>query len=202
MSDPQSARVIPNVPAGNSVRERLTLRNGVGLWRYMWLRVRFRRSLHSGLFFMDSGADIRITPQAQIRFGRGVRFMRDFTGHFSGELTIGDGVFFNRGCHVVALNQLTIGDHCLFGEMVSIHDENHIMTRGAEPITTRGWQTAPITIGRNVWVGAKATILAGVCIGDNAVIGANAVVTHDIPAYCVAAGIPARVIRTLADDPL
>ena len=55
--------------------------------------------------------------------------------------------------------------------------------------------TAAVTIGNNVWIGAKATITKGVTIGDNAVIGAGAVVTHDIPADCLAVGVPARVVR-------
>ena len=54
---------------------------------------------------------------------------------------------------------------------------------------------APIVLGRNVWVGSNATILQGVAIGDNAVVGAGAVVTHDIPANSVATGIPAKVVK-------
>lgn len=56
---------------------------------------------------------------------------------------------------------------------------------------------APITIGNNVFIGARATILPGVTVGDNVVIGASAVVTRDLPSDCVAAGIPAKPIRTL-----
>lgn len=95
------------------------------------------------------------------------------------------------------VNSLEIGDNSIFGERVSIHDENHVIGCGPEPIASRGWETAPIVIGKNVWVGSKATILQGVRIGDNAVIGANAVVTRDVPANSVAVGIPARVIRQI-----
>jgi acetyltransferase-like isoleucine patch superfamily enzyme len=90
---------------------------------------------------------------------------------------------------------LVIGDHCLFGEGVSIHDENHRGGRGDLPVARRGFTTAPIFIGRNVWVGAKATILQGVTIGDNAIVGAHAVVTRDVPANMLALGVPARVAR-------
>lgn len=175
---------------------RLTARNLSALCRYVWLRLRYR-NLGVGVFFVDRGADIIIGSRARISFGHGLRCMRDFTGHFYGHVSIGDGVFFNRGCHVVAHEALSIGNHCLFGEMVSIHDDNHIPGRGSEPIASRGLRTAPITIGDNVWVGAKATILAGVSIGDNAVIGANAVVTRDVPANSIAVGIPARVVREI-----
>ena len=177
-----------------SVLRLLTVRNWAGFCRYILLRLRFH-NLRVGLFFLDRGAHMDVGPNARIRFGRGVRFMRDFTGHFYGDVTVGDGVFFNRGCYVAAYSGLTIGNHCLFGEGVSIHDENHVVGRGFEPIATRGFEVKPIVIGNNVWAGAKATILQGVHIGDNAVIGANAVVTRDVPADTIVGGIPARVLR-------
>jgi acetyltransferase-like isoleucine patch superfamily enzyme len=175
---------------------RFTARNLAGLLRYLLLRLRYR-NFRVGLFFVDRGADIRIGPAARVRFGRGTRFMRDFSGHFYGEVTIGANVFFNRGCNIVVHEALFIGDNCLFGEMVSIHDENHVAGRGPEPLSSRGFLTAPVVIGANVWVGAKATIVPGVHIGNNAIIGANAVVTRDVPANTVAVGIPARVVREI-----
>ncbi|MCA1779929.1 MAG: hypothetical protein LC637_11255 [Xanthomonadaceae bacterium] len=60
-----------------------------------------------------------------------------------------------------------------------------------------GFTTAPVEIGNNVWIGAKATITKGVKIGNNAVVGANSVVTSDIPAGVLAAGVPARILRTI-----
>ncbi len=170
------------------------------VWRYLILRLRFQRNLDAGLFFVHRGGDIDIGPDAQVRLGFPVHFMQEFTGRFYGQVTIGDNVFFNRGCYVAVHEALRIGDNCLFGEHVSIHDENHHLGRGSDPIGARGFTTAPIVIGANVWVGAKATILQGVRIGDNAVIGANAVVTRDIPPNAVAVGIPARVVRELQPD--
>lgn len=184
-----------------SVLRLLTVRNSAGFCRYILLRLRFH-NLRVGLFFLDRGAHMDVGPNARIRFGRGVRFMRDFTGHFYGDVTVGDGVFFNRGCYVAAYSGLTIGNHCLFGEGVSIHDENHVVGRGFEPIATRGFEVKPIVIGNNVWAGAKATILQGVHIGDNAVIGANAVVTRDVPADTIVGGIPARVLREVKESSL
>jgi acetyltransferase-like isoleucine patch superfamily enzyme len=93
--------------------------------------------------------------------------------------------------------QLTISSNCLFGEGVSIHDENHIVSCGDDPVGERGFVVKPVSIGNNVWVGAKATILSGVRIGENAVIGANAVVTHDVPTYTIVGGVPARVLREI-----
>lgn len=179
-----------------TVIRRFTPRNLAGLFRYLALRVRHRR-LRAGLFYIGSGGDFQVGPRAHVSLGSGLRIMRNFTGQFYGRVTIGDDVFFNQGCHVVALEELRIGDHCLFGEMVTIYDENHIPGREATPIAARGIVTAPIVIGNNVWVGAKSTILQGVHIGDNVVVGANTVVTRDVPANVVVAGNPARVIREL-----
>ena len=178
----------------NTLARRLTLRNMAGLARYIWLRLRFQR-LRVGIFYIGRGAEMRIGPVAEVHIGGGLRLMRDFTGHFHGRVNVGENVFFNRGCYVCVYSELEIGDNCLFGEHVSIHDENHVVAGDMGPRADLGFDARPIHIGHNVWVGAKATILPGVRIGDNAVIGANAVVTKDIPANCVAVGIPARVVR-------
>jgi acetyltransferase-like isoleucine patch superfamily enzyme len=165
-----------------------------GALRVGLLRVRFR-NLHGGLFFVHRRADIEVGPDARVFLGQMVRFMQDFTGHFYGDVSIGSNVYFNRGCYVAVYDSLEIGDDCLFGEYVSIHDQDYMIDRDGRPIAERGHATAPIVIGSNVLVGAKSTIVRGVRIGDNVVVGANAVVTRDIPSNSVAAGIPARVIR-------
>lgn len=173
---------------------RANLRKTAELYRYIALRLRYPQ-LRTGLVFMGRGVEINILPNAQVHFGKRVHFLSNFSGIFGGAVEIGDNVFFNKGCHVVALNSLVIGDNSLFGEMVSIHDENHATDINSTPLASRGIVAVPVVIGRNVWVGAKVTILQGVQIGDNAVIGANAVVTHDIPSNSVAVGIPAKVVK-------
>ncbi len=196
----RASRGIPHGPrsAYHDARPRLTGHNAALLCRYALLRLRLRRrNLRTGYFHVGRGADIVIGSQARVHFGREVRFMRDFTGHFMGRVTLGDGVFFNRGCHIVVQESLTVGDYSLFGEGVSIHDDNHVIGRGREPIASRGLITRPVVIGRNVWVGARAVILPGVHIGDNAVVGAGAVVTRDVPPNTIVAGVPARVIKEL-----
>jgi acetyltransferase-like isoleucine patch superfamily enzyme len=169
---------------------------------YILWCIRFPR-LFSHRFNIGSGSRLNIGPKAQLLFAPRVCFRRNFTGDFFGKVTMGYRVHFQPNCHVSVREELTIGDYSIFGEGVSIHDEMHIATRGSDPISDRGFITKPISIGRNVWVGAKVTILSGVHIGDNAVIGANAVVTHDVPAYTVVGGVPARVIRTIQplDEP-
>jgi acetyltransferase-like isoleucine patch superfamily enzyme len=148
-------------------------------------------------FYLGARAWIRIEPGARVSIGRRVRILHDFTLCVRGTLVLGDDVFFNRGCHLVAQECVIIGAGCLFGEGVSIHDENHPLCARHRRDARDLLSTAPISLGREVWVGAKATITAGVTIGSGAVIGANAVVTHDIAADCLAAGVPARVVRAL-----
>lgn len=184
--------VAPLRPSNRS----LSARNVAALVRCLALWGRYPQ-LRGRLFYLGAGAEIRVERQAKIQIAPGLRCMRGFTLVVAGELQIGRGVGFNRGCYLAALERVVIGADCLFGEGVSIHDENHQFgPDGAGPIANRGFRTRPITIGRNVWVGAKATILQGVAIGDNAVIGAHSVVTGDVPANSVAVGIPARVVRT------
>lgn len=182
------------IPAVQDSGARLTPRNVAALFRFVALRLR-HPGLRTGLFFVDRGADFQVGAGADVRIGKGLRIMRDFSGHFHGEVRIGDDVFFNRGCHVAVFTCLEIGSHCLFGERVSIHDENHLAAGDGRPLPARGLVASPIVIGDNVWVGANATILAGVHIGDNATIGASSVVTRDVPAGSVVVGAPARVIR-------
>ncbi len=83
----------------------------------------------------------------------------------------------------------------MFAEMVSIRDHDHNFDELDTPVREQGFVGAPVKIGNNVWVGAKATILRGITIGNNVIIGANAVVSKDIPDNSIAVGVPARVIR-------
>lgn len=113
-----------------------------------------------------------------------------------GELKIGCNSYVGIGSVLAARHRIEIGDHALIAEFVTIRDQDHDFD-GASATAENGFRTAPIKIGDNVWIGAKATILRGVTIGSNVVIGANSVVTKDIPADSVAAGVPARVLRRL-----
>jgi acetyltransferase-like isoleucine patch superfamily enzyme len=107
-------------------------------------------------------------------------------------LVLGDRVFINTGATIVANHSIVIGDHCLIGDLVAIFDSDY---HSMEP--SRPTRFAPVRLGANVWVGRSVTILPGVTIGDHAVIAAGSVVTGDVPAKTLVAGVPARPIRTL-----
>ena len=113
-----------------------------------------------------------------------------------GSLEIGDRTIFGHHCTLGVVDSVVIGPDCLVAEMVAIRDHDHRFDGPLDvPVREQGTVSAPVKVGRNVWLGGKVTVLKGVTIGDNAVIGANAVVTKDIPANAVAVGIPARVVR-------
>mgnify|MGYP002771552629 FL=1 len=115
------------------------------------------------------------------------------------KIKIGNGCVFGPDCHISAIKGVYIGNGIRTGKSVLISDNAHgdshireqlLMSPDERPLTTKG----PIYIGDNVWIGEKAAILSGVKIGDGAIIGANSVVTHDVPPYTVVAGCPAKII--------
>jgi acetyltransferase-like isoleucine patch superfamily enzyme len=109
-------------------------------------------------------------------------------------ITVGDRVFINQGCHFMDMGGLTIGDDVMIGPKVTIVTAGHPVSPSER---RNGITMAPVVIGNNVWIGAAATILPGVTIGDGAVVAAGAVVSRSVPANTMAAGVPARVLKTL-----
>ena len=109
------------------------------------------------------------------------------------ELQIGDGAFINDGVAICATQSIKIGSNAKIGDMTYIYDTDFHQVSPDTPT-----RHSPVSIGNNVWIGAHCMILAGSSIGDHAVIAAGSIVTGDIPARSLAAGSPARVIRTLA----
>lgn len=122
------------------------------------------------------------------------RLFPPFYTDFGKNITIGKDVFINSGCHFQDQGGIVIGDGSLIGHNVVLATINHDL----DPKNNRKNHYAPITIGNHVWIGANVTVLAGVTIGDWAVVGAGAVVTRDVPPGNVVGGVPARVIKTIA----
>ena len=112
---------------------------------------------------------------------------------------IGNGCFLNLGVMIAAMELVEIGDHCMFANGCFVTDANHRFDDLGKPVTWQGFSTkGPTRLGDNVWCGAHVVITSGVTIGDRCVIGANSVVTSDLPAHSIAAGAPARVLRSFA----
>ena len=117
------------------------------------------------------------------------------------QIHIGYNCAFGAWNHISCINKITIGDNCLTGKWVTITDNSHGSNTYDELTTPPGerllYSKGPIVIGKNVWIGDKATILSGVTIGDNAIIAANSVVTKDVPTNTVVGGCPAKVLKEI-----
>ena len=99
---------------------------------------------------------------------------------------------------VAALELVEIGDHCMFANGCFVTDADHRFDDPVKPVPWQGFSSkGPTRIGDNVWCGANVVITSGVTIGERCVIGANSVVTGDLPPFSVAAGAPARALRTI-----
>ncbi len=120
---------------------------------------------------------------------------------FTPEIRIGNGCTIRRGSHVSAINKIIIGNNLLTGPYVLITDHSHgigsVKEADIRPHNRPLYSKGPVIIGNNVWIGEKASVMPGVTIGDGAIIAANSVVTHDVPAYAIAAGCPAKVVKRM-----
>lgn len=120
---------------------------------------------------------------------------------FTPSITIGNHCNIGEYCHITAINKIVIGDGLLTGRFVLISDNSHGGLSREEstipPAARQLMSKGEVIIGNNVWIGDKATILAGVHIGDNAIVAANSVVTKDVPANSMVAGCPAKIIKTI-----
>lgn len=159
----------------------------------------------------EFGLDMRVRGEKCLFLGKGTRFNRHChliaietyipSGQtFSPKITIGNHCYFNEYTHIAAINSIKIGNGVLTGRFVLITDHSHGNTEciaeerpSIRPIVSKG----PVVIEDNVWIGDKATICPGVHIGKNAIIGANAVVTKDVPTNAIVGGNPAKIIRIL-----
>jgi acetyltransferase-like isoleucine patch superfamily enzyme len=127
---------------------------------------------------LEPGCWLTLSPQARLR--------------------IGSGCFLNRGTMIAVSELVEIGDHTMFANGCFIGDSDHRYDDPDVPITWQGFEPrGPVRIGSNCWFGVSCVVTGGVEIGDRAVIGANSVVTRDIPAGTIAAGAPAKVIREI-----
>lgn len=131
-------------------------------------------------------------------FGSGVFVEAPFRCAYGVHTYLGDQAFLNTGCVILDCARVEIGAKTLLGPAVQIYTAIHPL----DPVERAAFiETArPVILGRNVWIGGAAVLLPGVSVGDNAVVGAGSVVTKDVPAGCVVAGNPAKVIRRITAE--
>lgn len=125
--------------------------------------------------------------------GEGFGLFPPFYTDFGKNITIGKNVFINAGCKFQDQGGIVIDDGALIGHGVVIATLNHDM----DPEKRQQLHPAPVHIGKGVWIGANATITPGVTIGDDAIVAAGAVVTKDVEAGTVVAGVPAKVVKRI-----
>ncbi len=129
--------------------------------------------------------------------GSEVYFEPTFRCEFGFHITIGNHFYANFDCVMLDGGGIEIGDNVLFGPRVGIYTTNH--AADAWERVNGACYAKPVKIGNNVWIGAGVHINQGVTIGDNTIIGSGSVVTKDIPANVVAAGVPCKVIREITE---
>jgi maltose O-acetyltransferase len=129
--------------------------------------------------------------------GEGVVVRAPFLCEYGSRVSIGERTFVNYDCLMLDVAPVTIGRFCQIASRVQFLTATHPIDPEPRRI---GWESAePIVLGDNVWLGGGAIVCPGVTIGDDTVVGAGAVVTRDLPAGVVAAGVPARVLREIGD---
>jgi acetyltransferase-like isoleucine patch superfamily enzyme len=149
-----------------------------------------------GAKFITIGSKVRSKSRfhlAAINYHNGVRFEPSIVIH--------DNVSINYDVHIAAINKVIIGKSSLIASKVFITDHFHGDTTydslNIPPSERTLFSKGPVIIGENVWIGEGAAIMPGVTIGNNSIIGANSVVTKSIPAFSVACGVPARIIKNV-----
>lgn len=167
-----------------------SLRKFLGYMYARYMSFRWRGKVCGPDFLMRKKDLMRVTHDGRISIGSGTFFEKGLRFITRAKVTIGSNVYVGKNATIVAFSELEIGSNTLIGENVSIHTENH----GNSGFRLE-YESVPIHIGEDVWIGAGVVITSGVKIGNGATIGANAVVTKSIPAGSTAVGIPARVIK-------
>lgn len=174
--------------------------------RSLWIKNNIG-NIGSHVYF---GKNAKITNGENIKIGNDCYFndnimlstWPEYNGKsYKPQIIIGNNCNFGFCNHITSCNKIKIGDNLLTGMYVIITDNNHgdinfsdlLLPPSKRFLTSKGY----VEIGNNVWIGDKVSILAGVKIGNGAIIAANAVVTKDVPAYSIVGGVPAEIIKII-----
>ena len=155
-----------------------------------------RRLSVDGLVFIGRRTVLQIGRNGRVELGRW-----SWLGHgtklrcHEGVISIGAKSVLGQECTISAYQNVSIGRECLIADRVMLIDFDHSAADVERPIREQGIHKGDVRIGDNVWIGYAASILRGVTVGDNAIIGTGSVVTGDVPANAVVAGVPGRVLR-------
>jgi acetyltransferase-like isoleucine patch superfamily enzyme len=167
------------------------------LVRLAWFKLRYRSRLQlDGIAFICPKVKFEIGKGATLRLGRWcwVGTGSKIRVH-EGEASIGAKTVLGQECTISAFQHVSIGRECIVADRVMLIDFDHGVVEVERPIREQGIYKRDVRVGHNVWMGYGSCVLRGCSVGDNSILGTYAVVTKDIPANSVAAGVPAKVIR-------
>ena len=173
-------------------------RNGWKSKLYFWLGERMVKRRKN----VSLGIEPMVSPEARINARNAEITLGDkiavaYGAVIQGMVTIGNNCSVQANAMIIGDDKqgVKIGDNVRIAPYVTIISSNHVFERTDIPISQQGMVSKPIIIGDDVWIASRVNIMAGVTIGSGCVIAAGAVVTHDIPPYAVAAGVPAKIIK-------
>ena len=161
----------------------------------LYLRLRYPNCKITFSSYIENGCNIKCTTNSKLKIknsiiSKGTCVVADHGGN----IEIND-TFIGRNCVIVAHEKITIAANCQIAEMVVIRDQNHNFGKPDLTIAKQGFTVSSITIGENVWLAAKSTVLAGSVIGNNTVVGANAVVRGQLDCDSVYVGVPVKKVN-------
>jgi acetyltransferase-like isoleucine patch superfamily enzyme len=186
---------------GNKMRLRNIRRKMIAsCFRVLFLKLRLGKRIEVGFdTYIGPGCRLIILHKAKVRLqGTALSHSVTIDASRNGVLEIGQS-FIGPGSIISAQDFVSIGDGSLIADYVTIRDQNHIQSPEV-PLSSWRYATAPVLIGSDVWIGSKATVVAGVTIADHALCAAGAVVTKDVDSWQKVGGVPARPLRRSADE--
>lgn len=155
-----------------------------------------------GFLMVAKNCIINALSTEGITFGNGVSVGHETSIECTGSIKqigkgfkVGNNVGLGEKCHYGCAGGIEIGDNTIVGIYVTMHSENHTFSDIHTPIREQGVNHKGIRVGRDCWIGAKATILDGAVIGNGCVVAAGAVVTGEFPDNCIIGGVPAKIIK-------
>jgi acetyltransferase-like isoleucine patch superfamily enzyme len=169
----------------------------VRYWRFALLKVLHPEVVTRGLVFLDRGARLRVRRgHGRMIIGKWVHVGANTAVRcHEGTLTIGDKSVLARDISINSYLDIEIGACALIADRVYISDFDHRFADRGKPVKDQGIAKSRVRIGPDVWLGTNVTVCRGVEIGEGCIVGANSVVTRDLPAFGVAVGAPARVVK-------
>jgi acetyltransferase-like isoleucine patch superfamily enzyme len=167
------------------------------------LRFQLAKIFHLGKFkskgigMLGSKSLFLIPGKGKIEFGKKVIVSSNVELQSKGNLTIGSNSTINRYSRIIAYNNISLGKNVTIAQFVSILDHDHHFEMKNQKLELNGYKSSPITIGNNVWLADKCTVLKGVNIGDNVIAGAHTLINKDVPSNCIIGGVPFKILKQL-----